>query len=194
MGYIFAGIILLSFFYSILTGKTDILTTQIMESASDAVTLVISLTGMMCLWSGIMKIAEKADLIKIIRKLLSPITSRLFRGLNPSGAAMDAIVMNLSANLLGLGNAATPLGIKAMREMAKEQNCYQVASNEMIMFVVMNTASLQLIPTTTAFLRMQQGAKNPFDILPAVWLSSLTALAVGLTVVKLLGNRRRKKT
>ena len=112
--------------------------------------------------------------------------SRLFRGLRPKGEAMGAVSMNLAANLLGLGNAATPLGIRAMQLMQKEQRSGATATNDMALFVVMNTASLQLIPTTTAMLRSAAGSATPLDILPAVWLASLCSITVGITVAKIL--------
>lgn len=165
-----------------------------MSQAGSAVSLVLSLLGMMCLWSGLMKIAQESGLTDLLSKALSPITKRLFKGLNPRGEAVSAICMNMAANFLGLGNAATPLGIKAMCEMAKEEHTKTTATNNMAMFVVLNTAALQLIPTTIAVLRMQNGSAAPLDILPATWISSLTSITVGVIMARLLAPVWRLKS
>ena len=135
-----------------------------------------------------MKIAQESGITDYLSRLLSPITKRLFKGLNPRGKAVSAISMNLVANFLGLGNAATPLGIKAMCEMAKEQRITGVATNDMAMFVVLNTAALQLIPTTTALLRMQYGSATPLDILPLTWMSSIASIVVGVIMARTLSH------
>ena len=164
-----------------------------MGQAGEAVTLVLSLTGMLCLWSGLMKIAQESGLTELLSRLLSPVTKRLFKGLRPNGEAVNAITMNLIANFLGLGNAATPLGIRAMCEMAKEQRADGAATNDMAMFVVVNTASIQLIPATTAMLRMQAGSAAPLDILPATWIASVGSVAVGIVMAGLLAPLWRKR-
>ncbi len=185
MNYIFGGMILLSFVFSILNGRLDQLSSTALEQAGNAVELTFSLTGVLCLWSGLMKIAQKSGLTKALGKALSPLTKRLFKGLNQQGEAMQAICMNIVANFLGLGNAATPLGIKAICAMKKEENA-KSATNNMVTFVVLNTASFQLIPTTIALLRMNNGAASPFDIMPAVWISSLTSVVIAITCAKLM--------
>lgn len=140
------------------------------------------------MWNGIMKVAEKAKLTEIISRLLSPITTRIFRGLPRNSKALNLISMNITANLLGLGNAATPLGIAAMKELASQQppNRRQEASNHMILLVVLNTASIQLLPTTIAILRLQYGAANPLDILPAILISSLVSVSCGILLCKIM--------
>ena len=190
MNVIFAGIILFSFVFAALTGRMPQLSEAAMGQAGEAVTLVLSLTGMLCLWSGLMKIAQESGLTELLSRLLSPVTKRLFKGLRPNGEAVNAITMNLIANFLGLGNAATPLGIRAMCEMAKEQRADGAATNDMAMFVVVNTASIQLIPTTTAMLRMQAGSAAPLDILPATWIASV---GVGIVMAGLLAPLWRKR-
>ena len=193
MNVIFAGIILFSFVFAALTGRMPQLSEAAMGQAGEAVTLVLSLTGMLCLWSGLMKIAQESGLTELLSRLLSPVTKRLFKGLRPNGEAVNAITMNLIANFLGLGNAATPLGIRAMCEMAKEQRADGAATNDMAMFVVVDTASIQLIPTTTAMLRMQAGSAAPLDILPATWIASVGSVAVGIVMAGLLAPLWRKR-
>lgn len=193
MNVIFAGIILFSFVFAALTGRMPQLSEAAMGQAGEAVTLVLSLTGMLCLWSGLMKIAQESGLTELLSRLLSPVTKRLFKGLRPNGEAVNAITMNLIANFLGLGNAATPLGIRAMCEMAKEQRADGAATNDMAMFVVVNTASIQLIPTTTAMLRMQAGSAAPLDILPATWIASVGSVAVGIVMAGLLAPLWRER-
>jgi spore maturation protein A len=194
MNMIFGGIFLFSILFALLTGRMEPLSRAVMESAGDAVALTISLLGVLCLWSGLMKIAQQSGLTHVISRIISPVTKRLFKGLDPRGEAMNAISMNLVANLFGIGNAATPLGIRAMCEMAKEERATDTATANMVMFVVLNTASLQLIPTTTALLRMKEGAAQPLDILPAVWLSSIACVTVGVTAVRLLAPPGRQKS
>ena len=193
MNVIFAGIILFSFVFAALTGRMPQLSEAAMGQAGEAVTLVLSLTGMLCLWSGLMKIAQESGLTELLSRMLAPVTKRLFKGLRPNGEAVNAITMNLIANFLGLGNAATPLGIRAMCEMAKEQRADGAATNDMAMFVVVNTASIQLIPATTAMLRMQAGSAAPLDILPATWIASVGSVAVGIVMAGLLAPLWRKR-
>lgn len=180
MTYIFGGMTLLSVIFGIMNGKIAQVSTAALEESGRAVTLIISLAGIMCLWSGLMNVADKSGLTQKISRLFSPVLGLLFRGIKPDSPAAKAISMNITANLLGLGNAATPLGIAAMRELEATNQNPSVASNDMITFVVLNTASLQLIPTTTAALRMQAGSASPFDILPAVWVTSLTCVFVAV--------------
>ena len=177
MNYIWAGIILVSIFCGMATGRISQVSQAMFTGAQDAVTLVISLLGAMCLWSGIMRIADQGGVTNGLARLFSPLLKKLFPGLPKDSKAARAISMNLSANLLGMGNAATPLGIVAMQELA-------------ITFVVMNTASLQLIPSTIAVIRANYGCEAPFDIIPAIIVSSLCALTVGIIMAKLLERRK----
>ena len=137
--------------------KDGVDTTIWFAGAGEAVTLVIALAGAMCLWGGLMRIADCAGLTKKLAKSFSPFLRLLFPSLEPESEAAQAISMNLSANLLGMGNAATPFGIAAMKELAKRSPYPEVATDEMITFVVMNTASVQLIPATVAMLRSAAG-------------------------------------
>ncbi|MDD6236431.1 MAG: nucleoside recognition domain-containing protein [Clostridiales bacterium] len=187
MKWIFACMIIISTLFGALNGRIGDVSNALIQGSGNAVTLVISLMGAMCLWSGVMKVADEAGLTDMVAKLLSPITKRLFRGLDTDSPAMKAISMNITANLLGLGNAATPLGIEAMRRMAEDENIKDTASNNMVTFVVLNTASIQLIPTTISVLRLNHGAAAPMDILPAILLSSVVSLSFGVMISKILG-------
>lgn len=186
MNYIWSGMILLSLAVGFFTGNINEVVAAAIGGAAEAVTLCISLLGIMCLWTGLAKIGERAGLIDKIAVLLRPLTRFLFPRLNQKGAAIGAIVMNMVANLLGMGNAATPLGIAAMHELDKENNHRSIASNEMCMFAVINTASLQLIPTTVISLRQSFGSAEPSSIIVPVWITSICALAAGVAAAKLL--------
>ena len=133
-----------------------------------------------------MRVAEKAGLTEKLSRLLAPVLRLLFPGLSPSSSAARAILMNMSANFLGLGNAATPFGLKAMEELQKLNPEKTTASRHMITFVVLNTASIQLLPTTVATLRLKYGSVNPMQILPAVWITSIGAAAAALLMANLL--------
>ncbi len=191
MNFIWGGLILISILCALATGRMGELSASVLSGAADAVQLVISLLGMMCLWTGLMKIAEKGGLTAILAKLFSPVMTRLFPEYKKDSPAIKAICMNITANLLGLGNAATPMGIAAMKEMAKAQKSElsYTADNGMVMFVVINTASLQLIPTMMSALRASHGAASPFDVMPAVWITSVCGLCVGVLMAKLLEKR-----
>ncbi|MVB10389.1 Spore maturation protein A [Caprobacter fermentans] len=185
LNYIWAGMILFSVFCAAVTGRMEPLSNAVLSGASGAVTLVLSMTGMMCAWTGLMKIADEGGLTLLLAKALNPLMRRLFPECKPGGPAVKAMCMNITANLLGLGNAATPLGIAAMQEL-KKNNPTQTADNSMVTFVVLNTASIQLIPTTLGILRAQYGSAAPFEILPAVWVTSVCSVIVGLTAAKLM--------
>ncbi|SCJ69051.1 Spore maturation protein A [Anaerotruncus sp. 2789STDY5834896] len=194
MTYIWSGLVVLSVIFGALTGRIDAVSTVALGECLKAVELSATLLGGLCLWGGVMKIAEKSGLSEKISGLLYPLLGRIFHGLRRGSAAFAAIAMNLMANLLGLGNAATPLGLAAMTQLQKENPDPETATDNMILFVVLNTASLQLIPTTTATLRLKAGSQAPMEILPCVWLASILSVTVGLTVAKLgcaLHRRRR---
>lgn len=189
LNYIWAGLILISVFCAVATGRVPELSASVLSGASGAVELIISMLGMMCAWTGLMKIADAGGITKILSNILHPLTKHLFPDLKKGSPALKAICMNITANLLGLGNAATPLGIAAMKEL-KKNNPTQTADNSMAMFVVINTASLQLIPTFMGTLRAKYGSPAPFDILPAVWFTSVCALTAGIAVAKILEGRK----
>ncbi len=186
MNYIFGFIILISVICGIFTGRGSELSQGIINGAEDSVQLLLTIAGMLMLWSGIMEIASRGGITKVIGKLLAPVLQKLFKNVPPKSKALNYISMNVSANLLGLGNAATPFGLSAMGELHKLGDNSSRATDDMVTFVVMNTASIQLIPTMVGSLRQTYGSTTPFDILPCVWISSACALAVGLILAKLI--------
>lgn len=190
LNYIWAGMILFSILCAAVTGRMEALSAAVLNGASDAVMLVINMTGMMCAWTGLMRIADEGGITRILSGALKPLMKRLFPGCKEGGPAVRAMCMNITANLLGLGNAATPFGIAAMKEL-KKANPTDTADNAMATFVVLNTASIQLIPTFLGMLRAQYGSPTPFDILPAVWATSLCSVAAGLAAAKLMEGRSR---
>ncbi len=187
LNYIFSFIIIISVIFGIILGNGSALADGIIEGAKDSVNLLTTMAGMMLLWSGIMEIAARGGFTKVIGRALSPVLCRLFKNVKKDSKVLSYISMNVSANLLGLGNAATPFGLSAMRELNKLNDENSRASGDMVTFVVMNTASIQLIPTMVGTLRQSYGSTDAFCILPCVWLSSACALAVGLTLSKALG-------
>lgn len=182
--------IILSVLIGIVTGRIGAVSQAAITGAADAVGLFIVLLGTICMWNGLMKIAQAAGITRVIAKLLSPLTRRLFPDIKPDSEGMQAITMNMTANFLGLGNAATPLGLRAMKKMAECGPKKGEATNSMAMFVVMNTASLQLVPTTIAVIRIKCGSSQPFDILPCIWIASLVTLCSGIALAKLMSARR----
>lgn len=179
------------------TGRMKEVSESFLSECTSAVELCISLAGIICLWSGVMRVAQKSGITEKLAILFSPVLGKLFKGLRKGGKAMQYITLNLTANILGLGNASTPLGLSAMREIEAEErgSSPEKASHNMIILTVMNTASLQLIPTTVSALRLQAGSSAPMEILPCVWLVSvcaLTAALLGAEFFRFLCNRREK--
>ena len=159
------------------------MTTALFDGAKSAVTLTLSLAGVLCLWSGVIRVMELTGLSHILAKLLRPLLRLVFPEASKDPETASFLSGNLTANLLGLGNAATPLGLQAVQRM-KTKSDKAVASNEMCRLIVMNTASIQLFPTTVAAVRSALGASVPFDILPAVWLTSVCSVVLGLLAAK----------
>lgn len=178
--------IIISFSFAILSGNFENLNSSIFEGANDAVTLSINLLGSLCLWSGIMQIASDSSLVKKLSKLLSPILNFLFPSLITNNKIKKEISMNIIANILGLGNAATPLGLKAIESMQKENPKKDTLSNPMMMFIVINTASIQLIPTTVIAIRNSLNSQNPTSIIFPTWIATILAAISGIFVTKLL--------
>lgn len=189
MNFIWSGIILLSIVYSFFSGGAAALTDSVMEGAKSALTLIAATAGMMCFWSGIMEIAQASGITAAIAKVFKPVFKLLMPDFAEDNEVCSAVSMNISANLLGLGNAATPLGLCAMSLM-NDKNASDIASNSMVMFVVLNTASLQLVPTTVAVLRAENGSSDPMGIITSVWICSAAALLVGICSAKALEGRR----
>lgn len=191
MAWVWTGMVVSSLIFGIAKGTINEVGAAAMEGAGAAVELCISMAGILCLWSGVMAILERCGFTATLSRLFRPLLCRLMPRACRDKETMAAVSANLSCNLLGLGNAATPLGIQAARRMAA--GCGGVASNELCMLVVLNTASIQLLPTTVAGVRSALGAASPFDILPAVWLSSLLSVTAGVFTARLLGRPSRKR-
>ena len=185
--------IIISFSYAIFTGNLANLNTSIFESVESAVNLTITMLGTMCLWSGIINVAVNTNIMNLINKLLKPIIRFLFPEIKENRKAQDEISMNMIANILGLGNAATPLGLKAMETLQKENKNKKQLSNSMIMLIVLNTASIQLIPTTIIAIRTSLESENPTSIIFPVWVATICAGITGITVTKLLIKHANKK-
>ena len=171
--------------YGLFNGTIGAVGNAAMEGAAAAVELCLSMAGIMCLWSGVMAIMKASGLMDGLSRLFRPVLNRLLPNACKDPDTLAALSGNVSANLLGLGNAATPLGIQAARRMAL--GCGGRASNELCTLVVLNTASIQLLPTTVAGVRAALGAESAFDILPAVWLASVLSVAAGLLAAKTFG-------
>lgn len=183
MAWLWTGMVVLSLIFGFLTGNISLLGNAALEGATAAVELCISMAGIMCLWTGVMEIMNQCGLSALLARAFRPLLRRLLPQTSRDAETLATISANLSANMLGLGNAATPLGIRAARRMA--YGCMGVASDELCLLVVLNTASIQLLPTTVAGVRSALGCAEPFDILPAVWLASLLSVAAGLFAAKL---------
>lgn len=193
MGYIWGGMIVTAFLFSFLTGDIEAVAQSALDGAKNAVDMSLGLLGMMCFWSGLLEIAKRSGLTEKLAICIRPITRLLFPKLKADSPAVTAMVMNMTANFLGLSNAATPLGLAAMAELDKINPEKGTASDEMCMFVVMNTASITLIPTTVITMRAATSSADPFSIIVPVWICSFSALTVGIIAAKLLakGSRRR---
>lgn len=178
--------IIISIFYAILSGNIENINNCIFESAENAVKLTLTLLGATCLWSGIMEIASKTDIIKYLSAILQPIIKKIFYNLDSNKKSYNNIIMNIIANILGLGNAATPLGLKAMGELQKENANKDELSDNMMMLIVLNTASLQVIPTTVIAVRKSLGSNNPTQIIFSVWIATVCAAVVGILVAKII--------
>ena len=191
MAWIWTGMVMLSLVFGILSGNLDEVANAAMAGAQSAIDLSVSMAGMLCLWSGIMEVMNVCGLSRGLARAFRPLLRQLLPEASRDEETLAAVSANVSANLLGLGNAATPLGIRAARRMAR--GCGGVASDELCLLVVLNTASIQLLPTTIASVRAAAGCRTPFDILPAVWYASVLSVAAGLLTARLLSCRGRRQ-
>lgn len=183
MAIVWGAMVMASVVCGMAGGRMAQVSAAALEGARAAVELCISLAGVLCLWSGFMELLKQCGLERKLAALFRPLMRRLLPQASRDAETMAAVSGNLSANLLGLGNAATPLGIRAARRMA--QGCGGTASHELCLLVVLNSASIQLLPTTVAGVRSALGSADPFDILPAVWTASLLSVLAGLAAAKL---------
>ena len=188
ISWIWAGMVTAALLCGQLFGTLDAVAAAALSGAQSAVELSLSMAGILCLWSGVMEVLRACGLADKIAALFRPLLRRLLPNASRDTETLAAVSANVSANLLGLGNAATPLGIQAACRMAR--GCGGTASDELCLLVVLNTASIQLLPTTVASVRAAYGSAAPFDILPAVWVSSIASVTVGLLTARLLSRRR----
>ncbi len=183
MSWLWAGMVALSVLCGAVNGRMAEVSAAALEGAGAAVELCLGMLGSICLWMGVMELMERCGLAGTLSRLLRPALRRLLPQASTDAETLGAVSANVSANLLGLGNAATPLGIRAARRMARSGG---VADDELCRLVVLNTASIQLLPTTVAGIRAACGSAAPLDILPAVWLSSALSVTAGLLAARAL--------
>ena len=186
MAYIWVALAAVSVLFGTFSGNAAAVSGAVMSGAQSAVELCVSICGAVCLWSGVMEVLRRSGVSRALARALRPVLRRLFPRAWADARCAESLSENVSANLLGLGNAATPAGIAAARRMAERG-----AQGEMCRLVVMNTASLQLLPTTIAAVRAAAGAQNAFDILPCVWVTSACSVAAGLAAERLLAGREK---
>ena len=190
---IWAVLLISGFLVGAINGNIENVTNAAIDSGKMAVELAIGLMGVMGLWLGIMKIAEDSGLIRGISKLLKPMMVLLFPEVPPEHPAMGAMIMNISANVLGLGNAATPFGLKAMKELQKLNHKKDIATNSMITFLAINTSSVTLIPATTIGILSAAGGKNPTEIIGPTIIATTLSTMVAIIVARLIGGRSDDK-
>ncbi len=186
MSWVWTGILTISILCAFLTGRGSELAVSVLQGAQSGITLALSLAGSICLWTGVGKLMEHAGITAFLSRLLKPLLYRVFPSSRKNDALRNALSGNICANFLGLGNAATPMGIQAAKLMVDSKRPTR-ATNEMCRLIVLNTASIQLIPANVAAVRAGLGAAAPFDMLPAVWLTSLCSAGLGVTAALLLG-------
>jgi spore maturation protein A len=186
MSWIWTLIILICTLFSFFTGNTGALSSATAQGAQAGITLVLSIAGSICLWSGVGNLMDKAGLTGMLSRILHPVLHRIFPGTKTDPQLGKDLSANICANILGLGNAATPMGIRAVKRMADPQRP-GIATDEMCRLIVLNTASIQLIPANVAAVRTSLGCATPFDILPAVWVTSICSAGLGLTAAWVLG-------
>lgn len=178
--------IIVSFVFAIITGRIQDFNNSIFESAAQTVDLTIKLFGTMCLWNGLMKIVQETSLIIRLSNLIRPLMRFLFPKMNEKDKEYKEITLNIIANLLGIGNAATPLGLKAMKTMQEKNTKKDTVTDSMAMFIVLNTASLQIIPTTVIAVRASMGSENPAQIILPVWIVTIITDITGIVASKIL--------
>ena len=191
LSWIWCILICMSILFSLLLGKGSEVASAVPAGAQNAIELSIAMAGSLCLWTGVGRLMEKAGITGMLSKLLSPVLNRLFPSAKEDAVLAGDLSANICANFLGLGNAATPAGIRAAKGLA-DPGKPGLATDEMCRLVVLNTASIQLIPTTVAAVRSGLGCPSPFDILPAVWITSLCSAAAGLVAAFWMGKLWRR--
>ncbi len=186
MSVIWCGLVLLSIVCSIVQGSGSALASAIPVGAQAGITLALSIAGSICLWTGVGKVMEKAGIMAVLSRWLSPLLHSIFPDTKTDSGLSETLSGNICANLLGLGNAATPMGIRAVQKM-KDPRHPHLATDQMCRLIVLNTASIQLIPANVAAVRASLGCASPFDILPAIWITSICSAGLGVTAAFVLG-------
>jgi spore maturation protein A len=186
LNYIWLALVIVAVVLGGINGKIEDVTKAAIDSAGNSVTIAIGLIGVMALWLGIMKIAEDSGLMTSVARLIAPVMKRLFPEVPPDHPAMGSMLMNIAANMLGLSNAATPLGLRAMEDLEKLNHNRGVATNSMCTFLTINTAGLQLVPASMIGLMASAGSKDPTAIIGTTLAATLIAAVVGVTAAKLL--------
>ncbi len=190
MSYIWTGMIGISLLCALFSGQSGDLAAAVTNGAQAGITLIISIAGSICLWCGVGKLLEKAGITRFLSRMLKPLLGLVFPSTKRDPDLAGSLSANICANFLGLGNAATPMGIQAAKRMA--QNTHRTASDELCRLIVLNTASIQLIPANVAAVRASLGCRTPFDILPAVWITSVCSAGLGLLAAWLMGKVWKK--
>ncbi len=190
MSWIWTGLVAISLIASVALGNGAALSAAVPQGAQAGVTLAVSMAGSICLWTGVGKLMEAAGLTGKLSRLLRPVLGRIFPSVKTDPVLENQLSANVCANFLGLGNAATPMGIQAARRLAR--GCNGIANNELCRLIVLNTASIQLIPANVAAVRSGLGCAAPFDILPAVWVTSLCSAGLGVATAWILGRLWKK--
>lgn len=191
LNLVWAGLMVVGVAVAVVRGNADTITETAMTAADSAIQILIGLLGVMVLWLGLSRIAEDAGLVKSLARLVQPVLRRLFPTIPPDHPAMGAITMNISANMLGLGSAATPFGLKAMQHLQELNPEKETASDPMITFLVLNTSGVTLVPAVIIGLRAQHGSTDPAEIMLPVLLATLCSTAVGLGLDRLIRRRTR---
>jgi len=189
LNYIWCGMMLCSMIYAFATGTLEETLRGCFSGTEDAVTLLLSMAGLLSFWNGLLKVAQAAGILNFIEQCLIPVTKRLFPNIPVGSDSMKKICANITANLFGLGNAATPFGITAVNSMKQYAVNPYVATDDMCTFILLNTASIQLIPSTVIAMRSGLGSISPASIIPFCWITSITALLSGLLCAKIMRNR-----
>lgn len=194
LNYLLITILSFSIITAIINGRIDDVCTQLLASPQKAVELTVAVGCGICLWSGVMEVARESGLLNLLSKLFSPFISLLFPHIKKNSKAAQAVCLNLAANLLGLGAAAAPAGICAVSEFQRSCSDPSNACDNSILLIILNTASLQLIPTTTAMLRLNAGSSAPMEILPAVWMASILSVTTGIIAAKIFGSLEKRSS
>lgn len=192
MNFLWPFLIIISYIYSILTGNMEKVNNSIFSSVSEVITLSLTLLGNMCLWCGIMNIVKSTNTINIIKKVLKPIIFWLYPSEKENTEVINNISINMASNILGIGNASTPAGLKAMEEMQHNNKNKKELSDSMFMLISLNTTSIQLIPTTVIAIRSSLNSQNPTNIIVPIWLSTIAGTVVAIIVTKIMIKIKKK--